>query len=313
LLPMPFKSLVVVFCMAVFAPHPWLHGQALDPAKMIAATVELDSVVITAMRSGFNIEDFIHLVEQDSSLYLAFHNLRSASYLFETSMAFDDKDGDVRATYEATHRQTYLDSCRSMATIREGWTGDFFKGRTPKHRYYTYELYDRVFLTHGIKCSNKTGTKARESAMDRHYDGLKTLIFHPGRKAQVPLIGNKTEIFSEKMIGRYDFTITAGDYKETPVYIFTARVKDALEDKENKTVFKELVTFFSRADFQVVARKYSLSQRHAAFQFDVHMDIGLIFEQDRYYPSQITYSGTWDIPLKRQEAGTFTVLFSEFE
>jgi hypothetical protein len=203
-----------------------------------------------------------------------------------------------------------------MQTHSEHWSGDFFKGKKQKHRYYTYSLYDRLFLTHGRMCSGNGQESAPDkenSAMERHVDELKTLIFRPGRKADIPFIGRKTELFSDDMIGLYDYRIDAIEFRNLPCYTFTATVKEDYVDKENKTVFKSLTTIFSKADFQVMSRSYHLSQHMAVYLFDVAMEVDLVKVGALYYPSRVTYTGTWNIPTKRKETGSFTIIFDEFK
>ncbi len=286
--------------------------------KRIAAHVYLDSVVITASRQGFSVEDFIQLVQKDESLYTAFRNLRTASYEFETSMSFWDRQEKIKASFQSSNKQISDGSCRQMEVIRENASGDFHKGRKQKHRYYTYELYDRVFLTHGIVCEEHRQAPGKDQdrsqpAMESQVGELKTLIFRPGEKSHIPLIGRKTEIFSEDMINCYDFSISSEEYNGKATYVFAAKEKDMYSDRENKTVFKELITYFSKDDFQVVARKYTLSQKTAAYLFDVTMKVELIEWQGQYFPKKVVYNGTWNIPTKKRESGTFTVHLSQFE
>jgi len=291
-------------------------GQHFDATQAIAAKVQLDSVVIVAARSGFQVEDFIRLVREDESLYLAFRNLRTATCRFKTEMAFTDKRDETRATYQSMHLQLFDGLCRTMQPVSVQWSGDFYKGKRRKLRYYTFALYDRLFLTHGKVCVFTSGpgsVMSQEGAMDRHIDELRNLIFRPGTKSNIPLIGKKTEIFSEEMIDKYDFRITSGDYHGIPCYTFTAEVKADYMNTENKTVFKRLATIFSRSDFQVIARDYTLSQNTAVYLFDVSMHIELLRSGDKYFPALVEYNGTWNIPTKKKESGTFSVAFTEFE
>jgi hypothetical protein len=164
-----------------------------------------------------------------------------------------------------------------------------------------------------VPSSTTFDKKGNASVIDRNVNELKTLIFRPGEHSHIPFIGSKTEIFSEDMMDRYDFIISSGEYLGKPTYIFTARVNDDFVDRENKTVFKELVTYFSKDDFQVVARTYRLSQDTAAFMFDVTMRIDLTKSGSLYFPETVIYDGVWNIPTRKKESGTFTVHFSQFQ
>jgi hypothetical protein len=282
--------------------------------KKIAALVELDSVVIIAAREGFSVMDFVDMVRADTSLYVAFHNLRSASFIFETQMSFRDKKERQRATYHSIIRQNYLKPCRSMQILEEQTTGDFFK-KKQQHRYYTYTLFDRLFLTHDTVCHSYPSPSYVEDVhakgMEKHVHELKNLIFRPGTRSNVPLIGRKTEIFDDRMIDLYQLSIQSDVYDGHPVYIFMARVKDEYADDENKTVFKELISYFHKTDFQVLARHYRLSQRKGVYMFDVTMHVDLIKRNEKYYPGKISYQGIWDIPMRKQEDGFFSIIFSD--
>ncbi|MDX1408758.1 MAG: hypothetical protein R3330_11510 [Saprospiraceae bacterium] len=286
--------------------------------RAVAAAVRLDSVVITATRQGFDVEDFIRLVQHDQSLYRAFKNLRFASHRFTAQMEFVDRKGEVRGTYRSENVQTVDGHCRTMTIVDESASGNFYRGKKEKYRYYTAELYDRVFVTHGRQCATETDTLSDElpedaDKTDSHVSELKKLIFTPGRQAHVPLIGKKTEVFSERMLPYYDFTIRSAEFAGTPVYVFEAHVSDAFVDKEGKTVFRKLVTYFSKHDFQVVARRYHLAHRNAIFRFDVQMSVDLTRVDGQYYPTIVRYEGTWNMPGKRKETGTFEVRLRDFQ
>lgn len=311
----PVIKWVTMSCLSMY--QMIIFAQDSIMTKMIAASVQLDTVVIMATRQGFSVEDFIRLVQTDESLYSAFHHLRTATYRFETAMTFSDKDQRKKAGYQSVNKQTFDGQCRRMQVLSESAAGNFYKGRKLKHRYYTYDIYDRVFLTHDTVCqhSNPTGTNGKdytEPTIERHISELKKLIFRPGERSNVPLIGRKTAIFSKDMIDLYDFTILSDVYAGIPVYVFAATIKDAYRDRENKTVFKELMTYFSKKDFQVMARAYRLSQKTAAYMFDVTMRVDLMKQGERYFPEMVVYDGEWDIPTRKKEIGTFTVMFSDF-
>ncbi|MEL7021273.1 MAG: hypothetical protein AAGK47_06690, partial [Bacteroidota bacterium] len=71
----------------------------------ISTVVFLDSFVVTAQRKGFQVDDFIKLVQEDDSFYEAFRNFRFVSADFTNELMFYDKRKKVRATYQSTTRQ----------------------------------------------------------------------------------------------------------------------------------------------------------------------------------------------------------------
>ena len=305
--------------MMIFIGLGATRAQVADSAitRAVAAAVQLDSVVITATRQGFDVEDFIRLVQRDQSLYRAFKNLRFISHTFTTDMAFVDRKDAIQGTYTSENVQSVEGNCRTMQIVSERVAGNFYRGRKQKLRYYTAELYDRVFVTHGRVCATEIDTLRNDlpedaDKTDGHITELKKLIFTPGRQSNVPLIGKKTEVFSERMLPYYNFEINSDTYEGVPVYVFVARVRDAYVDKGGKTVFRELITYFAKQDFQVVARRYHLAHRNALYAFDVRMRIDLTRVAGEYYPTLVRYDGTWNVPGKRRETGTFEVRLRDF-
>ncbi len=280
----------------------------------IAAFVQMDSFVVTASRSGFDVADFIEMVRTDESFYAAFKAIRFLSYSFENDITFYDKKGNSKANYQGQAQQYSDGKCREMYTFEELISGNFYK-RKQKHRYYTAKLYDRLFFTHGKKCeSKKVKETPPSSKMEEYIVELKKLIFQPGEKANVPFIGNKTAIFTPEMAKYYDYFIRSEKYQDQiDCYVFSATVKPEFQNKkEGKTVIKSLETYFDKASFQVVARDYQLRYATAVYDFDVKMKIELQQFNGQYVPTLITYDGQWDIPAKKPEIGKFSIRFWEY-
>ena len=116
-------------------------------------------------------------------------------------------------------------------------------------------------------------------------------------------------MFSDEMIGYYDFYIHSVTYDGTPSYLFEAKVKPEFKDKVNKTVIKELKTWFSKKDFQVLSRTYALSHDTALYMFDVRMHVDLEKQTDHYLPAFIRYEGIWNVPFQKKESGFFEIRF----
>ncbi|MEM8908539.1 MAG: hypothetical protein AAGD05_11880 [Bacteroidota bacterium] len=277
--------------------------------------VELDSVVITASKAGFNVEDFIDLVRNDASFYQAFRNLRFLSYVFHNSIVFFDKDGQPKVHYESWAEQLSDGDCRSMKILEENITGKYYKSKR-KPRYYTTRLYERLFYTKGticesIRAQNQNGQKKK--GMAKHVEELKKLLFRPGEKAKVPLIGKKTAIFEERMHRYYDYRISSAAYQDSiDCYVFTVALKPQyLKKKKGKTVIKFLETYFEKETLQVIARNYQLQHKTALFDFDVFMKIKLQKWGGLYLPAFIQYDGTWDVAFKKRETARFEMRIEE--
>ncbi len=306
------KISLFIFLISSFFSLPALCQQK-EHVESVAAAVTLDSVVIKATSAGFSVEDFIEMVQTDDSFYKAFKNLRTESYRFDCDMDFFDKRENTIATYNAKNIQWFRDKCRSMETLEETHSGKYFKRKkNPTARFYTTVLYERLFETEGTVCSESQDTEPSNSGqVEDHVSELKKLIFRPGQQANVPLIKNKTAIFSDKMQRYYDFSIRSEEYNGVDCYVFAAHVRPEYLEQIGKTVIKHLETRFSKADFQVVNRTYELSNRSMVYFFEVKMNIDLVLTEGKYFPANISYDGYWNVPMKKYEKAKFTVSFSD--
>jgi hypothetical protein len=298
---------LILFCFTV---NYVLPAQQKD----IAAYVTLDSVVVAAQKNGFDVEEFIRLVQRDRSFYAAFRCLRFTSFQAENKMTFFGKKGQQLAAYQSTTLQAMDGNCRTMKVLEEKTQGAFYD-KKKEYRFYTAKLYDRVFFTHGRVCANASesedslGLKEDAHGLEKYYQELKRLIFLPGEKAEIPIIGGRTEIFSPKLRPYYDYQITVKRFGETgpECYVFEAKVKSEYQQhKENRTIIKYMETYFERKTLQVMGRKYELDYQGALFSFAVKMEISLVKQSGKYLPQSISYQGRWDVPFRKEERGTFT-------
>ncbi len=291
-------------------------GQEEPDYQHISAIVTLDSFVITATRKGFDVGDFIKLIRTDNSFFQAFHNLRFLTYRFDNDIKMYNKKGVLKASLKSTNHQFAEGNCRTMEILEEDITGNYYKKKN-KHRYYTAKLYDHLFFTRNRICESRTATlsTAAKSGMAGHIAELKKLIFRPGEKANVPLIGKKTAIFEENMLPYYDLSIQSKKYNDSiDCYVFTAKVRAEFESKkEGKTVIKFLETYIDKSTFQVIARQYHLFHKTMAYDFDVKMNIKLKNLGNQYVPEFIEYNGRWDIPAKKPEISKFRIRFYDFQ
>lgn len=280
----------------------------------ISASVYIDSLTISASRSGFSIQDFINLMLEDESFYQAFKNLRTLNYSFNNDIEFFDKKGKLVASYQGECKQSFVNDCRSMEVITEDIQGTFLKKGNYKH--YTTRLYDRVFITHDTICNDNNATEMSNEAtsnLEHQITMLKKMIFSPGVEADMPLVGEKMAIFSDKMSKYYDYSISSTDYKEKECYLFSVNLKPEFrERKKKKTIIKYLNTYFSKDDLQVVSRNYKIQYKNQLYSFDVDIDILLDQINGKYVPVHIDYDGYWDLAFKKPEIARFTVKFFDF-
>ena len=302
---------VLLFCL----PSQAQEKKDSNATNSIAAFVFLDSFVVTAKREGFNVEEFIELVQKDESFFKAFQNLRIISYKAENKQTFYDKRGQTIAGYESLTEQFYQAPCRTMAIQSQSSSGTFYK-KNKKYKFYTSKMFDQVFFTHGKVCTvDSLESTQKLKGIQKHINELKKLIFQPGQKVDVPIIGGKTAIFTEKMIPYYNYSITQEKYRgRIDAYSFIAEVKPEFKQKkEGKTIIKYLKTYFERKTFQVLGREYRLQYQGALFDFDVQMEVELKKLGNLYIPEKIRYKGAWDIPTKKPENGTFEAYFYDFK
>jgi len=304
------------FLLVIYSFFPiFLTAQSMDSAY-IAAHVQLDSVLIVAQKSGFDVADFIRLVQEDKTYAEAFQRLRLLSWRGEHDMVFYPKKKGSSVTYRSKSRQTVIDGCRSMTLSNVQASRNFFH-RDSSYRFLTAELYDRVFFTHGVVCADQR-TPAVQSGeakgLDKYYRELKKFIFEPGTELDLPFIGGKTAIFSPDLLPYYDIAIRGDSSSDgRPCYVFSMKIKPAFEErKKDRTMVKFLETSFARGSLQVLERRYSLVYAGIGFDFDVDMHVVLARHQGLYYPREVRYSGIWDIPLKPRESGEFKAVFTPF-
>lgn len=275
----------------------------------VAAAVWVDSIVISASRKGFDIEDFILLMKNDTSMYRAFQRLRTLNYSFPHEIQYYKKNGSQDAYYEAVTKQVYQDSCRWNEIEEEGYSRRYFKRK--KYRYYTSSLFSRIFYTKDTLCSQvSSGDSGRKrSAMAYHVDLMKQIIFSPGLDIDIPFVGRKMALFSEKMRKYYTYTISSSEKEGVPCYVFSIEVKPQYQNNRTDVIVRKLETYFKKEDFTVVYRKYNMryDNRIYDFDFDIEVKMGLFHSEP--IPMHIRYDGNWDIPFKRRERARFIVDF----
>lgn len=310
------KIIFHIIIISIFLSSSNLSSQSDTSYRHISAIVTLDSFVVTATRKGFNVDDFIRIMREDESFYNAFQNLRMMTYQFDNHIKMHNKKGKIKGAHEGKHQQYAEGNCRTMETLKENITGNYYKKKR-KHKYYTGQLLEHLFFTKGKQCYSysKENWDENQSGMERHINELKKLIFSPGDKANVPLIGDKTAIFEPDMMPYYNYSISSKSYRgDKECYVFTVKLKPQFESKkEGKTVIKFLETYFEKKTFQVIARDYRLSHKSMIYDFDVTMSIKLKTVKNKYVPEFIEYDGRWDIPAKAPEIGVFNLKFHDFE
>lgn len=277
--------------------------------------IQLDSLVITASKYGFDIPGFIKRVESDTTFYKAFKNLRILAYTAKNDIRILNKKAKVKASLLSLTRQHRQDGCRTMEVLQQKTTGNFYDHKGD-YNYYTAELYASLFFTEGKVCGENNLIRGGDSqgpsggSLDRHKEQLKQLIFNPGQRIHgIPFIGGKVAIFDDKIAPMYDFSLHSASYDATDCYVFTATAKPEFKDK---VVIKNLVTYFSKKNMEIVYRDYVLSYNTFLFDFDVRMQVKMTHYDHLMVPARIEYKGNWKVPFKKREQAVFYTTFSNF-
>jgi hypothetical protein len=272
--------------------------------------VTLTPVVI---RSGTNVPGFMKRVENDTTFYKAFKNLRVLKYTSLNDVRMFGKNGKVKASMNSKTRQWASNSCRVTNILEEQTTGDYYNDEGVC-KYYTGELYSSLFFSTDTICGETNVLKdiklsiQGKRGLDKHKEQLKMLFFNPGKDIPgIPLMGNKVMVFDPSHSDLYNFVIDIQEYKGQPCYLFSLKAKEDLSFfKKDDIVIDEMVTWFDYTTFEVLARNYKMSYNAGVYRFNVSMEVEIAKFGKYLYPNVIRYDGNWGVMLKGKERGLFT-------
>lgn len=274
--------------------------------------IQLSEVVV---RSDINVPDFIRRVQDDTTFYKAFKNLRILSYTSINDIRMVDKGGDLVASLNSKTHQTRTGDCRTMQVLDEKSTGDI-RDRDSNWNYITAQLYAALFFTKGVVCGENNivagslGNTEHLSGMDKHKEQLKLLFFNPGKPIPgVPFLGNKMDIFSPEAAKRYDYGIDIQRYNGQDCYVFRIKAKD---NAHGSVVIDEMTTWFDPKTLEVLGRVYDMSYDAGVYDFNVHMEVQLGKYGNLLVPTLLRYNGNWGVVLKKRERGIFTATLFDF-
>ena len=282
-------------------------------------TVKIDENYITlseiVINKNLDVASFIRRIKTDTTFYKAFRNLRIIGYTATNDIRMLNKNNKTGASLNSVIRQDRLGNCRIMKVLNQKATGDFFD-KNGNYNYYTAQMYAGLFFTKDTVCGENNIVKGHEfstaglSGIDKHKEQLKMLFFNPGKKIKgLPLISNKTAIFSPEMADNYDMEIDYKDYNGTPCYVFSVQVK---KDKKSNVVIDRMVTWFDSKTFDIVARNYSLKYDAGVYDFDVKMNVQMKKVGNLLVPELLAYNGNWKVMFNKRERGVFTATLSDF-
>ena len=312
---MHMKRVLFISCLFFQFTICFAQDDSLDNERL-AKMVSLSEVVL---RSDLNVTRFMKQVKDDTTFYKAFRSLRVLGFTSWNYIQLKNKKGKLKASLQSKTKQLRANGCRSMETLEENITGDFYND-DGSYNYYTAELYAGLFFTKGQVCGENNIVNGvdfnpkSQKGMEKNKEQLKMLIFNPGKKIPgIPFIGDKIDIFDPDRAKYYDLLIDYGDYENEPCYIFSIKAKDGLSGgQKNSIVIDNMVTWFNAKTMEVMARNYDMSYDAGVYDFNVHMEVQMTRFEKYLIPRLIRYSGDWDVIFKKRERGSFTATLFDF-
>jgi hypothetical protein len=307
------KQLTIFSCLLLI----FFFASAQDSAVNVEQKlITLKEVVV---RSNLNVPAFIKRVQDDTTFYKAFRNLRVLGYTSLNDIRMMDKKGKQKASLQSRTRQHASKGCRWTEVLEESATGDIYD-KNHNLNYTTAEMYAGLFFAHDTICGetnivkDMTFSLKNKKGLDKHKEQLKMLFFNPGKKIPgIPFIGGKIALFDEDVAKRYDFVIDMNAFKGEMCYVFTLTPREELSNsKKDKIVVDEMITWFRIDTWEIVARKYTLSYNTGVYDFNVHMEVEMTKFGEYLVPSLMRYDGNWDVMFKKREKGVFTATLFDF-
>ena len=301
----PYCLLITV---AFIAPL-YCCAQQMDTGSIFRLPISLDTFVL---KSGFDVNAFIRRVQTDTTFYKAFKSTHLVPYGAVTDFHVFDKNGEVVATYDSKTEQVRDKGCRTTKVLEQKSTGDFFK-RNGEYNYYTAGLFAHLFFATTPVCGENDIVAGSlnvrpEGQMAKSEYELKQLIFNPGSKVSgVPFMGDRASIFEQSEAEKYNFKVTVDTSGGQECYVFSITPKQGYE---HSVIYDELITWFRKSDYSIVARNYTLSYHTMVYDFDVRMKVRTKQIGDKLYPTSIDYDGNWHVFTKKRERVKMSMVIS---
>lgn len=271
------------------------------------------------VRNHFDYQKLLKQIQNDTTFYKAFKNLRILNYTSLNHIQMVNKKGVVQASLQSKTKQLRKNGCRTMQILDEQVTGDMYN-KQGAFNYLTAQLYASLFFTNGQICGESTviaglkPTVSDKKGIDKHKEQLKMLFFNPGKKiAGIPFIGDKLDLYDAHAQKLYNYKLDYVQYKGTPCYLFSILPKEDLGVfKQNGVVVDEMNTWFDSQTLTVLARTYRLSYKAGVYDFDVSMEVEMDKVGNLVVPVLLRYKGNWDVLFKKREIGLFTATLFGF-
>lgn len=287
-----------------------LPAQVLDSSS-VAGVVFLDSITVTAVRSGWDLDAFIERVKNDQSLYGAFRNLRGMSYGFDYEVTAQGRKGKKLATASGKAIQQWDGHCRTMHNQEEHITGPWLEP-SGEYTHFSASMFDRLFLTHGRVCAGQNTSPARSvesnHGREKYINLLKRILFNPGSGEDIPFLGHEFELFDVKKSTIYQHSISQIDYHGAPVFVVRSILSENINPREKKkNIIRELVSYLRVDDGQVIHRAYHLVNHSLILDCDVNISFTVAQHQTKYFVQSCYLDGYWNFPGKKWEKASFNI------
>lgn len=286
----------------------------------VAQSVMLDSVMITAVKDGFSVDEFIHYVKTDTTFYQGFKNLRYYNHDFHSELKVLKGNGDVVGFL---YREGEYSISNNLLTVSvdSSYNDGKIYNRKGKYRYYTPEFFDEIFFPKDSISVTKNARSRKKEIKDeneQNEEDAKTIVFSIGSgnvEAGNSKKKKKLAVFDIDMQQYYDYLISQEIFQDSiECYSFTVRMKEGLDKKdEEQVLIRELVSYFDKKTFNVMYRKYVMTYRYWLIDLDVTIEVFMDYELDILIPSYIHYDGYWDIPFSKPEYAEFKLWNYRFE
>ncbi|MBS1671047.1 MAG: hypothetical protein JST94_06295 [Bacteroidetes bacterium] len=313
-----FLCVLILFPVIIFSQDTSSYNKKKDTIVNDGnAKLTLPTVLV---RNNFDYKKVLHQIQEDTSFYKAFRNLRILNYTSYNDIKMLNKDASIKASLHSKIQQQRKNGCRTMQVLEEQTTGDFYDSKH-NYNYLTAQLYASLFFTKGSICGETNIIKganistANTSGIDKHKEQLKMLFFNPGKKIPgIPFIGDKLDLYDEHAKKLYNYNLDIEDYNGIMCYVFSITPKDDLSSwKKNDVIVDAMVTKFDMQTMNVLYRNYSLSYKAGIYNFDVSMEVEMQHFDDLIVPKILRYKGNWDVIFKKTERALFTATLFNFK
>lgn len=272
------------------------------------------------VRNNFDYKTVLATIQDDTTFYKAFRNLRMIGYSSFNDIQLLDKNNKVKASLNSKTRQHRTSNCRYMEVLEEQTTGDFYNNKH-QYNYLTAELYGSLFFTKDTVCGENNRVKGHliqtsgKKGIEKHKEQLKMLFFNPGKKIPgIPFIGDKLDLYDASAHELYNYRLDVEELRGNLVYVFSITPKESLGFlKNDRVVVDRMVTWFDMKTMEVLARNYSLSYKAGVYDFDVSMEVEMTRFQQLLVPKILRYKGNWDVIFKKRERAIFTATLFDFQ